>query len=93
MVIFWLINLLNERILFPLRWGYLVEKLSPYLKDSNKILDLGASCGGLANELSKNLPKADFIGIDVHIQPKTFIQVKNMMVRKFLFQIIHLTVL
>jgi 2-polyprenyl-3-methyl-5-hydroxy-6-metoxy-1,4-benzoquinol methylase len=67
----------NERISFPLRWKYLVKYLSPYLSDSKEVLDLGASCGRLSNELSKKLPDIHFVGVDTHVQPETFIPVKE----------------
>lgn len=72
-----LIKFVNENILFPLRWKYLVKFLSPYIKSSKKVLDLGASCGRLANEISKKLPYINFVGIDTHVQPKTFIPIKK----------------
>lgn len=70
-----LIKLFSEKITFPLRWEYLVYLLSPYLKDVNNVLDLGASCGRLASKLSEKLPHIDFIGIDTHVQSKTFIPI------------------
>lgn len=70
---------LNETILFPLRRKYLAHKLSPYLENSNKILDLGSSDGKLAATIQKNLSSEkhdlEFIGCDVHVQPKTFIPI------------------
>lgn len=72
-----LIKWFNENIVFPLRWKYLVKYLSPYLRNSKKVLDLGASEGRLANELSKKLPNIDFVGVDTHVQPKTFIPIKR----------------
>lgn len=65
----------NENIGFPFRWRCLVRYLSPYLWDSKNVLDFGASCGRLANELSKKLPNINFIGVDTHVQPKTFIPI------------------
>ena len=67
----------NERIGFPLRWKYLVRYLSPYLKNSRNVLDLGASCGRLANELSNKLPDTYFVGVDTNVQPKSFIPIKK----------------
>ena len=72
-----LFRLFNEKIGFPLRWRYLVQRLRPYLKNSKNVLDLGSSCGRLANELSKKLPQIDFIGVDTHVQSKTYIQIKK----------------
>jgi SAM-dependent methyltransferase len=70
-----LAKLFNEHISFPLRRKYLTQHLTPYLVDANSVLDLGASCGRLANKLSENLPGIDFIGIDTHLQSKTFIPI------------------
>jgi 2-polyprenyl-3-methyl-5-hydroxy-6-metoxy-1,4-benzoquinol methylase len=67
----------NENISFPLRRRYLVKHLSPYLRNSRTILDLGASCGKLANELSKNLPDTEFVGLDTLVPSKTYIPVKK----------------
>lgn len=70
-----LIKLYEEKIGFPLRWKYLVERLSPYLKDSKKVLDLGSSDGRLASRLLEKLPHLDIIGADVWVQPKTCIPI------------------
>ncbi|MCA9371997.1 class I SAM-dependent methyltransferase [Candidatus Woesebacteria bacterium] len=72
-----IIKWINENIVFPLRWNYLVAYLSPYLQNATDVLDLGASCGRLANELSKKFPKIHFVGVDTHVQPKTFIPIKK----------------
>lgn len=66
-----------EKIAFPLRWRYLVRHLSPHLKKSKKVLDLGASCGRVANELSKKNNNINFEGVDIHVQEKTFIPIKK----------------
>lgn len=73
----YIFKLVDEKIVFPLRWRYLVTHLSPYLNKVNTVLDLGASCGRLANELSKKYPKIKFTGVDTHVQPKTFIPIKK----------------
>lgn len=70
-----LTKVLNEVIFFPLRRGYLTEKLEPFLYDSEKILDLGASCGRLAKQISNRNKKLIFEGVDTHIQPKSHIKV------------------
>jgi ubiquinone/menaquinone biosynthesis C-methylase UbiE len=66
-----------ETIGLPLKWKYMVKYLPPYLKNTKKVLDLGASCGRLSKELSKKLQYTEFIGIDTHVQPKTFIPIKK----------------
>ena len=70
-----LTKILNEYILSPQRWKYLVKHLSPYLNYSQKILDVGAGDGGLANELAKKLGTISITGVDVYLQLKTFIPI------------------
>jgi len=65
----------SEKIGLPLKWKYLVKYLCPYLKNKNKVLDLGASCGRLSSKLSNNLKYSNFVGVDTHVQPKTFIPI------------------
>lgn len=73
----YLMKFMDEQFLYPMRYSYLVNYLSPYLKDSMKVLDVGASCGRLANRLSKKLPETRFMGVDPYVQPKSFIPVKQ----------------
>lgn len=73
----WLMRLIDEKIGFPLRRKYLKEKLSPYLKNEDNVLDFGSSCGRLANEISKELPSISFTGVDINVQPETFIPIKK----------------
>ena len=72
-----LIKLFNTKIALQLRWKYLTDRLFPYLNESYSILDVGASCGRLSNELSKNLPKSKFVGIDTNLQPDVLIPIKK----------------
>jgi len=72
-----LLRSIDEKLLFPLRINYLTQLLSPFLRDSEKILDLGSSDGRLAFNLSKILSKTDFVGVDMHVQPKTYIPIKK----------------
>jgi len=65
----------SEKIGMPLKWKYMVKHLSPYLKNKGSVLDLGASCGRLSNKLSKKLKSSSFVGIDTHVQPKTYIPI------------------
>ncbi|MFC1627372.1 class I SAM-dependent methyltransferase [Patescibacteria group bacterium] len=72
-----LMKWINETVGFPLRSKYLVKFLYPYLKNTNKVLDLGSSSGRLAKDLSKYLPNVNFVGVDTHVPSKTFIPVKK----------------
>lgn len=69
---------LNEKVLFPLRTHYLTEILTPYVENSDKVLDLGTSNGVLAANIKKNLTTPttpEFLGCDVHLQPEPLIPV------------------
>ena len=72
-----MIKLLNEKIFFPMRRVGLVDRLSPYLSDYDSILDIGASCGRLSSEISENLGGRDFVGVDVHVQDNTAIEIRE----------------
>lgn len=71
------VKLFDEQITFPLRWKYLTNHLSPYLQNLTNVLDLGASCGRLTKKLSEKLPHIDFVGIDTHVQSKTYIPISE----------------
>jgi len=70
---------LNEKILFPLRRWYLTRILTSYLRDSKNVLDLGSSDGRLAVKIQKKLAvqgkSIQFMGCDIHVQPKTCIPI------------------
>jgi SAM-dependent methyltransferase len=68
------LRLLDEAILFPLRFKRLVHILAPLLKDSKVVLDVGTSCGRLAKNIKIKLD-IKFVGVDTHIQPKTFVPI------------------
>jgi len=53
-MLFQLMRLYGERIIFPIRRKHLVSRIAPYLKGFNKILDLGSSDGRIASQLIKN---------------------------------------
>ncbi len=74
-IVYNLFKQLAVKVGLPLRWKYLTKRLSPYLKNSGRVLDVGASCGTLACELSKDIPEAKFEGVDVYLQPESFIPV------------------
>jgi len=59
---------LNERILFPLRFSYLETRLAPYLAGHRTVLDVGTSCGRLAQRLQNRLGN-EFVGVDVTPHP------------------------
>lgn len=70
---------LNEKILFPIRRWHLTRILTPYLKNSKSVLDLGSSDGRLAAQIQRKLAAQrkciQFMGCDVHVQPKTYIPI------------------
>ncbi|MBW2978259.1 class I SAM-dependent methyltransferase [Candidatus Woesearchaeota archaeon] len=70
------LKLLDEKIFFPLRFNSLTKILIPYLRGSKTVLDIGASCGRLAKNIQHKLD-IKFVGVDTHIQPKTFIPIKK----------------
>lgn len=71
------IRRIDEMVLFPLRWKYLVRRLSPYLRDQREVLDLGASCGRLAHELILEDPRLHIVGVDTYVQDQTFIEIQK----------------
>jgi len=68
---------IDENFIFPARYNRLAKKLTPYLTDCKTVLDLGASCGRLAHTISRSLPKIKFTGVDIIVQPETFIPIKK----------------
>jgi len=72
-------HLLNENFLFPLRRWYLTRILTPYLRNSKNVLDLGSSDGRLAVKIQKKVAvqgkSIRFMGCDIHVQPKTCIPI------------------
>jgi len=71
------LKLLDEKIIFPLRFNFLAKELSPHLKECKTVLDLGCSCGRMAKTIEENLKGVSFTGADVNIPPKTHIHVKK----------------
>lgn len=69
-----LIKILDEKLIFPLRFKRLAKILGHYLEGSKRVLDLGASDGKLAETIQKDLD-IEFFGIDTHPQPKKSIPV------------------
>ncbi len=71
-----ILKYLEERIFFPMRYESVSEKIAPYLEGCKKVLDVGAADGAMAKYIQKKLD-IDFIGIDTHIQPKSYIPIKK----------------
>jgi len=67
---------LDEKVLFPARFRMLTNWLAPYLRDCQKILDVGSSDGRLAKCLQAAVG-GEFIGVDVLVQPNPAIQVER----------------
>ncbi|MCA9372845.1 class I SAM-dependent methyltransferase [Candidatus Woesebacteria bacterium] len=88
----WLRNPLILRILkkytevfaFPIRLSVLENRLVAYLGDTKKLLDLGSSNGKLVSLLAKK-QSFEVIGVDTHILPETFIEIKKYDGRKLPF--------
>jgi len=68
------LRLLDEKILFPIRFDYLEDILSPYLAGYGRVLDLGAGCGRLGKRL-QDRTGAEFIGVDKFMQQKPAIPI------------------
>jgi ubiquinone/menaquinone biosynthesis C-methylase UbiE len=71
----WLAHELSERVFYPIRFARLTEHLAPYLAGAGTVLDVGASCGRLGRLLAKQTG-ADFLGVDVVLQPRAEIEVR-----------------
>lgn len=67
---------LNEHIMFPYRYTQLTNRLSPFLCDVTNVLDVGASDGRLARQLSETTG-CHITGIDVCLQPASYIEVRH----------------
>lgn len=50
-----LIKILDEKLIFPLRFKRLAKILRHYLEGNKRVLDLGASDGKLAKTIQKDL--------------------------------------
>jgi SAM-dependent methyltransferase len=78
------VRALDENVLFPYRYAQLTRRLSPHLQDVANVLDVGASCGRLARRLM-DVTRCDMIGIDIHLQPNSSIEVRRYDGRTFPF--------
>ena len=80
-----LVKLIDETVVFPYRFNFLTNILSPYLKGSKLVLDVGASEGRLASSI-KNRTNIDFIGVDTLVQPNGPLLVKKYNGKKLHFK-------
>jgi len=87
------LQLLNENFLFPVRHWYLKRILTPYLRDSKNVLDLGSSDGRLTAQIQRKLAvqgkSIRFMGYDIHVQPKIYIPIIQYDGYHLPFAIIH----
>lgn len=68
---------LNERVMFPRRYAFLQQELSPFLAGAQSILDVGSSNGRLITQLTAGLAGARVVGVDVHVQPDSIIPIQH----------------
>jgi SAM-dependent methyltransferase len=69
-----LARLLNETLSFPYRYIKLTKRIAPLLTGAAEILDVGTGDGRLAQYLI-NATGARITGLDVHLQPHSYIPV------------------
>lgn len=68
------LRFLDEQVFFPVRRRNLIKLLSPHLSKADSVLDVGSSCGRLARGLM-DVAGCRIEGIDVHLQPHSYIPV------------------
>jgi len=66
----------NDHILLPYRQSKLKERIAPFLHDVGTVLDVGTKDGRLAYELMK-ITECHMTGLDVYIQPQSYIDVHH----------------
>lgn len=74
-----------SNIISPIRRNSLVRRILPHVQKAKRILDLGAGDGALSHRLSDVLPNVSFVGVDIVLQPQSFIPVKHYDGRKLPF--------
>ena len=74
-MVYQILRLVNGKVLFPIRYKFLANKLSSYLKNSSKIIDVGSSNGKLSYLLIQKKPHLDITGIDTHILSQQYIHI------------------
>ncbi|MEX1020074.1 MAG: class I SAM-dependent methyltransferase [Litorilinea sp.] len=78
------VRALNKSIIFPYRYAQLTNRLTPFLHDVTNVLDVGASDGQLAHQLTDSTG-CHITGIDVCLQPYSYIEVRRYNGRNFPF--------
>lgn len=78
LVIAHLLKYLDEKFFFPIRRETITSLLSPYfsLGSNKKILDVGSSNGRIAKMLQDEVG-GEFVGVDILVQPETYIPIKE----------------
>ena len=67
----------NGKIMFPRRYAFLSQELSPYLQGNRSILDVGSSNGRLIKQIAENLIDVEIAGVDIKAQPGSVIPIKE----------------
>ena len=75
----------DEKLLFPYRYGKLTQRMLPLLDRGSSVLDVGTGDGHLAHQLT-HPSGCQFVGLDVCLQPHTFIKVYHYDGRVFPFR-------
>lgn len=70
------LRVLNERVMFPRRYAFLGEELSPFLAGAKSVLDVGSSNGRLISRLTAGLADVRVVGVDVQVQPGSIIPIE-----------------
>lgn len=67
-------QMLDDKIMFPYRYGKLTQRISPLLDEVTSILDVGTGDGHLAHHLIHS-SGCSIVGLDVCLQPHSYIEV------------------
>lgn len=65
-----------NRVLFEQRYRIISDLLSPHIKKEHKVLDIGASEGTLSKRIQDKVG-CKIVGVDVRVNPKSFIEVRE----------------
>ncbi|OIO42394.1 SAM-dependent methyltransferase [Candidatus Pacearchaeota archaeon CG_4_9_14_3_um_filter_35_19] len=72
-----ILKYIDLKFVFPARIKRLKNKLFPHVKGCKNVLDLGSSDGRLTKAISEEVKDTKFIGVDVVVQPETFIPIEK----------------
>ncbi len=70
------ISILDEKVLFPYRYGKLIQRMLPLLDMGSTVLDVGTGDGHLAHHLTQS-SGCHIVGLDVCLQPRSYIEVQH----------------